>query len=84
MVYFFHIIFGYPIREELIDLSRSINQSLNTAFASAQMEGFQITPKIEADCKMIVNGELSISEYIRRVTEAKGHNDRRAGHVVQP
>ena len=65
-------------------MSRNIDQSLNTAFASAQMEGFQITPKIEADCKMIVSGELSISEYIRQVTEAKGCNDRGVGYVVQP
>jgi len=48
------------------------------------MEGFQITPKIEADCKMIVSGELSISEYIRQITEAKGCNDRGVGYVVQP
>ena len=59
-------------------MSRNINQSLNTAFASAQMEGFQVTPKIEADCRMIVSGELSISEYICQVTEAKGRNDRGA------
>ena len=65
-------------------MSRNIDQSLNTAFASAQMEGFQITPKIEADCRMIVNGELSISEYIRQATEAKGRNDRGVGYVVQP
>jgi hypothetical protein len=65
-------------------MSRNIDQSLNTAFASAQMEGFQITPKIEANCKMIVSGELSISEYIRQVTEAKGRNDMGVGYVVQP
>ena len=41
-------------------MKRSINDSLNTAFASARMEGFQITPKIEANCKKIVSGELSI------------------------
>jgi len=51
-------------------MSKSINDSLRTAFASAQMEGFKITPKVEADCRMLVNGELSISEYIRQVTEA--------------
>ena len=65
-------------------MSRNIDQSLNTAFASAQMEGFQVTPKIEADCRMIVSGELSISEYIRQVTETKGPNDKGAVYTVQP
>jgi len=41
-------------------MSKSINESLNTAFASARMEGFDITPKIEADCKAIISGELSV------------------------
>jgi len=65
-------------------MSRSINDSLNTAFASARMEGFKITPKIEADCRMIVSGELSIQDYIRQVTEACTLADRSVENAVQP
>ena len=65
-------------------MSRSINDSLNTAFASARMEGFQITPKIEADCRMIVSGELSIQDYIRQVTETCAHANRSVENAVQP
>ena len=51
-------------------MDKKTEQSLNSALVSAKMEGFQITPTVEADCIMIVNGELSISDYIKRVTEA--------------
>ena len=51
-------------------MSKDMEKSLNTAFASARMEGFEVTPKIEADCRMIVNGELSINDYIQRVVGA--------------
>ena len=51
-------------------MDKKTEQSLNSAFASAKMEGFQITPTVEADCIKIVSGELSIAEYIKRVTEA--------------
>jgi len=44
--------------------------ALNSALASAKMEGFQITPAVEADCIKIVSGELTIADYIKRVTEA--------------
>ena len=52
-------------------MDKKTKQSLNSALASAKMEGFQITPSVEADCIKIVSGELSISDYIKRVTEAK-------------
>jgi len=49
-------------------MSEEQEKSLNSALASARMEGFQITPQIEENCRKIVNGELSISDYIRLVT----------------
>ena len=51
-------------------MDKKTEKSINFALASAKMEGFQITPVVEADCIMIVNGELSISDYIKRVAEA--------------
>ena len=53
----------------VMDNINDMEKSINTAFASARMEGFQITPQIESDCRKIVSGELSISEYIRQVIE---------------
>ena len=50
-------------------LDKTVEQSLSSALSSAKMEGFQITPEIESDCKLIISGELSIAEYIRRATE---------------
>ena len=64
-------------------MSRNIEDSLNTAFASARMEGFHITPKIEADCRMLVNGELSIQEYIRQVVEVNKNITGSGEHGVQ-
>ena len=61
-------------------MDKSTEKSLNSALASAKMEGFHITPKIETDCRRIVSGELSISEYIRQVTEA----NKEESNVVQP
>ena len=63
--------------------ARSANESLNTAFASARMEGIEITPQIEADCLMIINGELSIQEYIHRVMESAALNGGCVKHAVQ-
>ena len=83
-VLYFYLGTCYSGSKEVINLSKSINESLNTAFASARMEGIEITPKIEADCMMIISGELSIQEYIRRVTESAAQNGRSVEHVVQP
>ena len=40
---------------------------LNSAFASAAMEGFEITAAIKEDCVDIISGKLSISDYIKRM-----------------
>jgi len=65
-------------------MSKSINESLNTAFASARMEGLQITPNIEANCRMLVSGELSIQDYIRQVTESYTLTIRSDENAIQP
>ena len=44
---------------------------LNTAFASARMEGFEITPHIEHTCKMILSGEISLQDYLRQVANKR-------------
>ena len=51
-------------------MDEKTENALNSALASAKMEGFQITPEVEADCIKIVSGELSIADYIKRATEA--------------
>ncbi|MCL2164538.1 MAG: hypothetical protein FWH55_09145 [Oscillospiraceae bacterium] len=51
-------------------MDEKTENALNSALASAKMEGFQITPAVEADCIKIVSGELTIADYIKRVTEA--------------
>jgi hypothetical protein len=45
-------------------------KALSSAFASATMEGFVITPKIESDCIRIVNGDLTIAEYIQQALQS--------------
>ena len=64
-------------------MSRDIEASINTAFASARMEGFEITPKIEADCRLLVSGSLSIQEYIDQVIEANAVKTGSVEHGVQ-
>jgi len=65
-------------------MSKSVNEALTTAFASARMEGFKITPKIEADCRMLVSGELSIQDYISQVIEVNTLTTRSAENAIQP
>jgi hypothetical protein len=65
-------------------MKRDIEKSLNTAFASAKMEGYQISPKIEADCRMLLNGNMSVSEYIRQFSEVNGLENGSNNYVIQP
>ncbi|MCL2044805.1 MAG: type II toxin-antitoxin system RelB/DinJ family antitoxin [Oscillospiraceae bacterium] len=46
--------------------TKTREELLTSAFASAAMEGYEITAAIKKDCIDIVNGELSISDYIKR------------------
>jgi len=63
-------------------MSRCINESLNTAFASARMEGFDITPAVEANCRLLVSGELSIQDYLHRMTEVSTPDNRSVENVL--
>ena len=51
-------------------MKKTTEQSLNSAFESAKMEGFEITPSVEANCIKIVSGELSIADYIQCVIQS--------------
>ena len=51
-------------------MDKKTAKSLNSAFASAKMEGFVITPKIESDCIKIINGDVSIADYISQAKQA--------------
>lgn len=59
-----------------MDREAAMEKAIRTALKSAQMEGFQITPKVESDCRRIVRGEISITEYTRRIKENQA-SDRR-------
>jgi hypothetical protein len=52
-------------------MSRKITQqqALRSAFASTRMEGFRITPQMEADAKRILNGKLSVDDYVKQVKQ---------------
>ena len=58
-------------------MDNSIEKSLNSAFASARMEGFQVTPTVEANCIKIVSGEISVADYIQHAIEAKAAKETR-------
>ena len=42
-------------------------EALRSAFASSRMEGFEITPDVEKDCRRLLNGEVSASELARQI-----------------
>jgi hypothetical protein len=52
-------------------MSHKISQqrALRSAFASTRMEGFRITPQIEADTKQILAGKLSVDEYVKQAKQ---------------
>ena len=43
--------------------------ALRTAFASSRMEGFEITPEVEANCRKLLDGEISVAELIQQIKE---------------
>ena len=71
MVIIKSVYLGYGNSNKGSDIvDKKTEQYINSALASAKMEGFRITPTVEADCIKIVSGELTIADYIKRVTEA--------------
>ena len=55
-------------------MDKKIEKSLKSAFASAKMEGFIITPKVERNCIRILSGELSIADYISQAIQSNAVN----------
>lgn len=56
----------------------AIEQSIHTAAFSLEMEGFSIDPNCIALCRRMLSGEISMDEYLSRVTPK-----RQAEHVIQ-
>ena len=46
----------------------AIEQSIHTASASLEMEGFSVDPNCVALCRRMLAGEISMDEYLSRVT----------------
>ena len=58
-------------------MDRIITQeaALRTAFASSRMEGFEITPDVETNCRRLLDGEISVAELVQQIKEK--HADRK-------
>ena len=52
-------------------MDRMITQeaALRTAFFSSQMEGFEITSEVEANCRKLLDGGISLAELVQQITE---------------
>lgn len=46
----------------------AIEQSIRTASVSLEMEGFSVDPDCAALCRQMLVGEISMEEYLSRVT----------------
>jgi hypothetical protein len=47
----------------------SRDQALENAFASARMEGFDITQEIEQNCRRLLSGKISVAELVAEITK---------------
>lgn len=47
----------------------SPEQALNNAFASARMEGYNVTPDTESDCKRLLSGKIKTSELVAELVK---------------
>jgi len=45
----------------------SQEKAIQNAFASARMEGFEITPEIESNVRRVVSGEATIDECVKEM-----------------
>lgn len=50
--------------------SSAIERSIRTAAASLEMEGFEVEPDYIALCRKMLAGEITMEEYLARVTPA--------------
>ncbi len=47
----------------------SRDKAIKNAIASVKMEGFNTNPKLEADCKLIMQGKLTLKDCVSRITK---------------
>ncbi len=50
----------------------SIDRAIDNAVASVEMEGFQIDAQCKEWCKMLLNKEISMEQYISLVKQLAG------------
>lgn len=53
-----------------------IERAINNAAASVEMEGYHIDEQCREWCRMLLNRELSLEEYIQLVKEKAGVEDK--------
>jgi hypothetical protein len=49
----------------------SAERAIRSAFASARMEGLNVTPEVERNVRLIVSGKVTVEERVRQL-KAKG------------
>lgn len=53
-------------------MQNSIERSIKTAEASLLMEGFAVTDACKELCRKMLSGEITLEQYLSRVTSGKG------------
>ena len=55
----------------MTNMKRVITQeaALRTAFASSRMEGLEVTPEVESNCRRLLDGEISVAELVQEIIE---------------
>ena len=43
-------------------------EALRSALASTRMEGFEVTEQTEKDCMRLMNGEISVADMVKELT----------------
>lgn len=46
--------------------------ALRSALASARIEGLEITPQNERDCRRLMQGDVSVAELVREIMSRPG------------
>ena len=44
-------------------------RALRNAIASTEMEGYRVTPRLERDCRRLLNGEISVETLVREMLQ---------------
>lgn len=48
-------------------MSEQEYKALHSALASARMEGFCVTEQTENDCIRLMNGEISVADFVKEI-----------------